>query len=182
MKSVDDNFLSQVLSETTRKDALLDVVFVNREGLMGDVLLDGFPGHSGHEMVEFKIFSVIRRKDSRAATVRRANFKVFGKLFNRVPCESGSEGLGCHRCWSVFKNYLLQAREQAVLLCHKSGKWGRRPAWLNRKLLMELKTKKKFYNLWKQGQALEKEGGAVVHRCREKTENSTGVETGQCCA
>lgn len=92
--------MSQVLSEPTRKDALLDLVFVNREGLTGDVLVGGYPGHSGHEMVEFKIFGVIRRKDSRAATLdfRKANFKVFGKLFNRVPCESGFEGLGRHRC------------------------------------------------------------------------------------
>lgn len=34
LKFVGDNFLSQTLSET-KKDALLDLVFVNREGLVG---------------------------------------------------------------------------------------------------------------------------------------------------
>ncbi|KAK4819200.1 hypothetical protein QYF61_026816 [Mycteria americana] len=38
LKFVGDDFLSQVLSESTRKDALLDLLFVNREGLMGDVM------------------------------------------------------------------------------------------------------------------------------------------------
>ncbi|PKU28826.1 rna-directed dna polymerase from mobile element jockey-like [Limosa lapponica baueri] len=33
LKFVEDNFLSQVLSEATRKDALLGLLFVNREGL-----------------------------------------------------------------------------------------------------------------------------------------------------
>ena len=34
---------------------------------------------------------------------------------------------------------------------------------------MELKRKKKLYDLWKQGQALQEEYRAVVHICREKT-------------
>ena len=75
MKFVGDNILSQVLSEPARKDALLDLLLVNREGLVGDVMVGGCLGHSDHEMVVFKIFSVRRKKDSRVATLhfRRAN-------------------------------------------------------------------------------------------------------------
>ena len=78
---------SEVLREPTRIDALLDLLFVNGEGLMGDVMVGGCLGHSDHEMVEFKIFSIMRKKDSRVATLdfRRANFKLFGELFSRVP-------------------------------------------------------------------------------------------------
>lgn len=35
LKFVGDNFLSQVLSETTMKDSLLDLLSVDREGLVG---------------------------------------------------------------------------------------------------------------------------------------------------
>ena len=96
--------MSQVLGEPTRKDALLDLLFVNREGLVGDVVVGGCLGHSDHKMVEFKLVSVMREKDSRVATLgfRRANFKPF----SRVPWESASEGLGVHECWSVFKKHL----------------------------------------------------------------------------
>ncbi|GAB0207632.1 hypothetical protein GRJ2_003228900 [Grus japonensis] len=38
LKFVEDNFLAQVLRDPTRKDALLDLLFVNREGLVGDVM------------------------------------------------------------------------------------------------------------------------------------------------
>ncbi|PKU30465.1 rna-directed dna polymerase from mobile element hypothetical protein [Limosa lapponica baueri] len=69
LKSVgDDNFLSQVLSEPTRKDALLDF-FVNREGLVGDVMVGVCLSHSDHETVEFKIFSVMKKKVSRVAAL-----------------------------------------------------------------------------------------------------------------
>jgi len=60
-KSMEDNFLSQVPSEPTRRDALLDL-FVNREGLMGDVMVGGCLGHSDHEILAFKIFGVMRKK------------------------------------------------------------------------------------------------------------------------
>jgi len=96
LKFVGDNVLSQVLSEPTRKDALLDLLFVNREGLVRDVMVSGCLGHSDHDMIEFKTVSVMRKKDSRVATldIRRANFKLFRELFSRVPWESAFEGLG----------------------------------------------------------------------------------------
>ncbi|KAK4806869.1 LOW QUALITY PROTEIN: hypothetical protein QYF61_012590 [Mycteria americana] len=50
-----------------------------------------------------------------------------------------------------------------------SSKRGRRPAWLNRELLVELKRKKKLHDLWKRGQASQEDYRAVVHICREKT-------------
>ncbi|KAK4823199.1 hypothetical protein QYF61_027208 [Mycteria americana] len=54
-------------------------------------------------------------------------------------------------------------------LCPKSSKRDGRPAWLNRELLVELKRKKKLYDLWKQGRASQKDYRAVVRICREKT-------------
>jgi len=165
LKSIGGNFMSQVLSEPGRKDTLLDLLFVNREGLGGGVMVGGYGGHSDHEMVEFKIFSVMRKKDSRVASLnfRRANFKLLQELFSRAPWESAFEGLRVHRCWSVFKNLLLEAQEQAIPLCRKSNQWGRRPTCLNRELFMEMKRKKKWCDLWKRGQALQEGYRAVVY-------------------
>lgn len=50
-------------------------------------------------------------------------------------------------------------------LCFKSS---RRPAWLNRELL--LKKKKKLYHLWKHGQVSQEDYRAAVCICREKTQ------------
>jgi len=124
---------------------------VNREGLVVDVMVGVCICHSDHEIVELKIFSAIRKKDSRVATLnfRRANFKLYRGLFSRVPWKSAFEALGVHKCWSVFKNHILEAQEQAIPLCHRSSKQGRRPVCLNREPLMELKRssyKKKLYD------------------------------------
>ncbi|KAJ7399987.1 hypothetical protein BTVI_109646 [Pitangus sulphuratus] len=50
-----------VLRELTRKDTLIDLLFINRESLMSEVEM-GF-GHSDHEVIEFKS-SVDRRKSA----------------------------------------------------------------------------------------------------------------------
>jgi len=87
LKFAEDNFLLQVLSEPTRKDVLLGLLFVNREGPVGDVMVGGGLSHSDHKMVEFKIFSVMRKKDNRVATLdfEQANLKLFRELLSSVP-------------------------------------------------------------------------------------------------
>ena len=49
LECVADNFLTQLVSEPTREGALLDLLFVNREGLVDDVAVGGRLGHSDHE-------------------------------------------------------------------------------------------------------------------------------------
>jgi len=49
------------VSEPTREGALLDLLFANREGLVGDVMDEGQLGHSDHEMIDFSILGEVRR-------------------------------------------------------------------------------------------------------------------------
>ena len=41
LERVADNFLTQLVSELTREGALLDLLFVDREGLVEDVVVRG---------------------------------------------------------------------------------------------------------------------------------------------
>lgn len=72
-------------------------------------------GHSDREIIVLEILSVMRKKDSRVAMLdfRGVNLKLFSKLLGRVAWKSAFEGLGAHKCWSVFKKQLLEAQEQA---------------------------------------------------------------------
>lgn len=48
--------LVMVLREPTRKGALLDLLLVNRDGLMDEVAVGGYlHGHIGHEVFQFKM-------------------------------------------------------------------------------------------------------------------------------
>lgn len=88
LKNLDDNFMEQVLRELTQKDALLDVLLVNRIDLM-----NGDPQLSWQE---FKISVDKRKNDSKTSSLdmRRADFRLFRELVSEVP----RENVFC-RCW-----------------------------------------------------------------------------------
>lgn len=73
--------MSQALGEPTMKDALLDLLLMNREGLMGDVMVGG-------------CLAIVRKQVRGVATLKSAKFKLFRELISRVPWKSAFEFLG----------------------------------------------------------------------------------------
>ncbi|KFQ22176.1 hypothetical protein N332_09245, partial [Mesitornis unicolor] len=98
----------------------------------------------------------------------RADFGLFRDLVGRIPWEAVLKGQGVQEGWALFKKELLKAQEQAVPVCQKTSCWGRRPAWLNRELWLELRKEGRVYDLWKKEQASQEEYRATVRLCREK--------------
>ncbi|KAF1544809.1 hypothetical protein FQV19_0013932, partial [Eudyptula minor] len=70
--------------------------------------------------------------------------------------------------WTFFKKEVLKAQEQTVPIHHKKNGRGRRRAWLNGKLLLGLRKKRRVYCLWKKGQATQEEYRDLVRSCREE--------------
>ncbi|KAF1528233.1 hypothetical protein FQV19_0007123, partial [Eudyptula minor] len=70
--------------------------------------------------------------------------------------------------WTFFKKEVLKAQEQAVPIHHKKNGQRRRPAWLNRELLLGLRKKRRVYRLWKKGQVTQEEYRDLVRSCREE--------------
>ncbi|PKU38713.1 hypothetical protein llap_10978 [Limosa lapponica baueri] len=145
----------QLVSEPTRESALLDLILVNRDEPVGEVKVGGRLGQSDHEMIEFSILGETRRRVTKTATLdfRRANFNLYRRLPDKIPWEDALKDTGVQEGWAYFKKEVLKAQEQAVPMCQKKSRWGRRPDWLNRDLLLDLKNKRRVYNFWKRGQA-----------------------------
>ncbi|RMC04964.1 hypothetical protein DUI87_18144 [Hirundo rustica rustica] len=86
LKNLDDSFMEQVLREGTEKDALLDLLLVNREDLVSEAEIGGCLGHNDQEEIEFNI-SVNRRKNpgkTSALDMRRADFKLLRQLERKL--------------------------------------------------------------------------------------------------
>ncbi|KAJ7400180.1 hypothetical protein BTVI_107629 [Pitangus sulphuratus] len=49
----------------------------------------------------------------------------------------------------------------------KSGKGGRRPSWMSRELLVNLKLKKEIYGMWKKKQAMWEDYRNIIRICRD---------------
>ncbi|KAK4819046.1 hypothetical protein QYF61_024685 [Mycteria americana] len=89
-------------------------------------------------------------------------------LVERVPWEAALMGKGVQEGWTFFKEEVLKAQERAVPRCRKTSRRGRRPAWLTRELWLELRKKRRVYDLWKKGRATQDDYKGVARLCREK--------------
>lgn len=56
--------MKQLVRELTKEGALLELLFVSREGPVGDVMSGGLPGHSDQEMMEFPVLEKERGEQS----------------------------------------------------------------------------------------------------------------------
>ena len=99
---------------------------------------------------------------------RRADFGLFRMLVERVPWERVLKVKGVQAGWTFFKEEVLKVQEQAVPMCCKMNQQGRRPAWLNRELLLGLRKKSRVYHLRKKGQATQEEHRGLIRSCREE--------------
>ncbi|GAB0207498.1 mitochondrial enolase superfamily member 1 [Grus japonensis] len=171
LQSIDDNFLTQVVEEPTRRGVLLDLVLTNKEGLVGDVKVGGSLGCSDHETVEFRILHGRSRAMNRIMTLdfRRDNFDLFKDLLGRIPWVRALEDREVQESWSVFKHHFLQAQDRCIPKNRKSSKGGRTPAWMSKELLEKLKGKKEVYRMWKKGLATWEEYRDVVRVCSNAT-------------
>ena len=130
---MEDSFLTQLVQEPTRGGALLDLLFTNSEGLVGDVKAGDCLGQSNHEIVEFSILGDVRRVTCKTAVLnfKSADFDLFRTLVAWVPWESLLKGKGVQEAWTLLKMEILKAQEQAVPECRKASRKGRRQVWMN---------------------------------------------------
>lgn len=79
--------LLDTAAEPTRGGALLDLLFANREGLVGDVVVKGCLWYNNHKMIEFWVLGEVRTRVIRTAMLdfQRANFGLFRRLVDGVP-------------------------------------------------------------------------------------------------
>ncbi|TRZ13846.1 hypothetical protein HGM15179_013263 [Zosterops borbonicus] len=143
LECMDDNFLSQLVGEPTRGETMLDLLFTNRDGLVEDVVVGGRLGQSDHEIIEFSIIGEVRRYTNKTFTLdfRRAVFGLFKILIQRVPWEEALKNKGVQESWALFKTEFLRAQEQTVPVCRKTSRRGKRPAWISKEVLDELRNK-----------------------------------------
>ena len=138
---MEENFLTQLVGEPTRGGASLDLLFTNREGLVGDVVVRGRLGLSDHEMIESSVLGEVRKGVSKTTTMDfwRANFGLFEALVERLPWKTVLKGKGVQEGWTFFKKEILMVQDQAIPMCRKSNRRGKQPAWLNSELLLGVK-------------------------------------------
>jgi len=87
----------------------------------------------------------------RTLIFRKANFQFFKELVSRTPCEMVLRDRGAEQSWQVFKDVFYRVQELSISRCKKSGKEGKRSAWLSQEMLVKLSSKIERNRQWKLG-------------------------------
>ena len=94
LEGMEDNFLLQLVREPTSGGFPLDLLFTNREDLVGDVEVRSCLGQPDHKIVEFLILGGTRRVGSKTATLdfQSTDFELLHNTDSEGPLEFSAEG------------------------------------------------------------------------------------------
>jgi len=107
-------------------------MLTNVSELISDVKIRGSLGCSVHALVEFTVLRDMEDARSIVRTLyfRNANFQLFKELVSWTPWETVLRERGAEQSWQILKHALHREQELSVPRCKKSGKEGKRLAWL----------------------------------------------------
>ncbi|KFO69866.1 hypothetical protein N303_00632, partial [Cuculus canorus] len=108
------------------------------------------------------------RNTVRALNFRKLNFQLFKELLRRTPWDVVLQDKVEEQSWKIFKEAFHRAQERSVPLCRRTGRKGKRPAWLSQDLLVKLKKKKELHRQCKQGQGTWDVYRDAAQFCREE--------------
>jgi len=137
-----------------------------------------------HALVELMLRRemVITKSIVRTLNFRSAKFQLFKEIVRRTPWETVLRDTGTEQSWQVFKDVFQRAQELSIPKCKKSGRAGKRPAWLRQEMLVKLSKKRELHRQWKQGLASWEEYREAAWLCRDgvrKTKAQLEAELGK---
>ena len=105
----------------------------NANGDVSDVKTGGSLGCSDHALVEFTVLRDMGQAKSKVRTLnfRKANLQLFKELVSRTPWDTAVRDKGAEQSWQSFKGAFLRVQELLIPTCKKSGKEGKRLAWMS---------------------------------------------------
>jgi len=113
-------------------------MFTNASEVIGGVKVGGSLGCSDHTLVEFTVPRDMGKARSIVRTLNfmKAKFQLFKELVSRNAWEMVLRDRTAEQSWQIFKDAFHRAQELSVpckssVRCKKSGKEGKRWAWLS---------------------------------------------------
>uniref|UniRef100_A0A670J9Y2 Reverse transcriptase domain-containing protein n=1 Tax=Podarcis muralis TaxID=64176 RepID=A0A670J9Y2_PODMU len=165
-----DNFIVQKVGEATRGTAILDLVLTNVDDLVSGVEVEGSLGASDHALLKFTIQRKGAAKHTRTQFLdfKKADFIKLREVLGEIPWTVILKGKGVQDGWEFVKREIVKAQLQAIPMRRKHGRCLKKPGWLSKELLTELRLKKDVYKKWKRGETTKEEFKQIASTCRHK--------------
>ncbi len=148
LEMLEDTFLTQIVTQPTRENNLLDLVLVSDTDLTHDCQVGEKLGGCDHHLIRLKIRTdhELTENASKIPDYKRANFNLARELLTQTTWESTNltpvEG-----AWNGFKIKLLEVERTTVLMKTRRTNNAESPPWITTQFRRAINQKKRKYNL-----------------------------------
>ena len=150
LDSIEDCFLTQHVTEPTRGDSRLDLVFTNEPNMIDKVEVLGKLGNSDHNMLfwsaEVRASTLLNSKHIR--DYNRGNYEAMRSELQATKWEEVLRGNTCE-AWSTFKKRLQDLIDTYIPYKKIQVNKRRKALWITQKALRLVKKKCKAYSKYK---------------------------------
>lgn len=144
MNAVQDNFLTQLITEPTRESNILDLVLTTSPDLI-DHLLVGEP-FSDHKSITFLLSGTpyVQRKSQKLLyCYGKADWNHLRSLLSHIPWHCAFFDNDMNQNWACWKDLLFTAVDECIP--KRNGKKRSNAPWITKELIVLCKKKKSLY-------------------------------------
>ena len=161
----EDNFLTQLINETTRHTNKLDLVFSTDEDLISNVNVREPLGHSDHNMIEFYINVNTKRtsNENLVPNFKLANFENFNTFLSRTNWVEKFCNLNANDAWNKFKE-IFWTYDNICIPRRVKRKPNPQPKWYNSEIGQLIKSRNIAYKSFKRNNTSETHNHYILKR------------------
>ncbi len=144
LEFLEDNFLSQLVSEPTRENNILDLVIVSQDRLISNVKVGEHFGSCDHKLVRADISTLIKVLENKTLVpiFRRGNFEDLRLAILHLQLPNTAQ---VDEAWSYFKNQLLTQQRNFIPYCERRPNNKRSHHWFNNEIKRTIQERNKLY-------------------------------------
>ena len=161
-------FLHQFVTEPTRLDAILDLVFSDDRELINDLTVCEGLGSSDHSTVTFNVSLKDRPKDNSlmVPNFNRAEFDKIRTDLARIDWNRELLGLDACQAWIAFKSILGRVQSRYIPLKRKRSRKNDKPPWLTPEVREAIRKKKSAFRKMKSSPI--ESNNRIYRKCRDE--------------
>ena len=128
--------MHQFVTEPTRQNSILDLIFSDERQLVRDIKIREGLGNSDHNMIQFNISTDCRPKDN-LLLVPNFNKANFGNIRNELAEIDWNQkllGLDAIEAWKVFKDKVQNVQKRHIPFRCKRSRIAKKPVWLTSRI------------------------------------------------
>ncbi len=116
LEFIDDNFLTQLVTEPTRENSILDLVIASQDHLINNVIVGEHLGSCDHEVVRAEISTTTNVVDNKiyVPNFRRGNFERLKSELSHLSLPASAPA---DDTWFYFKNHLVTHQSNSIPNC-----------------------------------------------------------------